>query len=119
MKYLYLSFKIDMDILPLEIKIKILIFICPNQDISLNHLYLKLFRCNYIWGPIVWERFEISKSCNFFEEFKWQLKLEKHCRWYQRQWTLGCVGKVESLGQRPEWPNAYTSWEPNLISCST
>ena len=59
-----------MDILPLEIQINILSFICPNQDISLNHLYLKLFRCNYIWGPIVWERFKISKSCNFFEEFK-------------------------------------------------
>lgn len=105
--------------LPIELNILIVSYICPVQDVCLNRHYLKIYRCNYIWGPMVWKRFAICKSTNFFEEFKWQLKLEKHRRWYQLQWTLGCVGKVKSMGQRPEWKSAYTTWVPPLISCPT
>ena len=105
--------------LPTEIKIHIISFLCPSTDMTTNKEYMKLYRCNYIWGPIVWERFHVCKSINFFEEFKWQLRLEKHRRWYQQQWTLGCVGKVKSMGQRPEWKSAYTTWVPPLISCPT
>lgn len=117
--YLCLVLCIKMHVLPIELKILIFSYACPVQDVCLNRHYVKIYRCNFIWGPIVWKRFKVGTSPNYFEEFKWQLKLAKHRRRYQMQWTLGCVGKVHSLGPRPEWSPAYTTWAPPRLVCST
>lgn len=108
-----------MEKLPDELQINIFHFLCPTHVIVLNKQSERLIKCNYIWGPIVFHRFNISKSNNFFEEFKWQRRLAQHRFQYQRQWTLGCVGKVKTLGEKPRWPRAHTSWAPALISCAT
>lgn len=98
--------------LPEEIQIYIFSFICPTPMIAVNRRVQILCKCNYIWGPIVYRKFGIRHSDNFWEEFKWQTRLRKHRLHYQRQWTLGCVGKIHSLGNKPKWRPAYTTWAP-------
>lgn len=98
--------------LPEEIQIYIFSFICPTPMIAVNRRVQILCKCNYIWGPIVYRTFGIRHSDNFWEEFKWQTRLRKHRLHYQRQWTLGCVGKIHSLGNKPKWRPAYTTWAP-------
>ena len=50
-------------------------------------------------------KFKVSESKNFYEEYKWQLKLKLKNEAYQRQFTLGCVGKIYPL-EKPEWKQA-------------
>ena len=44
-------------------------------------------------------------SNNYYEEYKWEKKLEKHKFNYKRQWTLGCVGRIIPL-EKPIFKDA-------------
>jgi len=46
-----------------------------------------LTRTNVIWKPLFVSRFEECNSNNYFEEYHWQLTIEKHQHRYQRQWA--------------------------------
>ena len=86
--------------LPYELLCSIFQFL-PLRDLNpLNHASLPYFRSNVVWQPRVDKRFGVMKSCNYFREFAWQLQLERHQMCYQRQWTLGCVGRLTPL-QKP------------------
>ena len=108
-----------MVILPDEILINIFEYICPSRLCAVDRRSRMLSKANCLWGPIVWVRFSVEKSTNFFEEFKWQCQLETHRRKYQRQWTLGCVGKFSPLPSKPVFEPAYTNWAAPEATCTT
>lgn len=100
----------EMNTLPEEIQILIFSYVSPTNFMAYNVQSNILSRCNVIWGPIVYKMFGVRHSNNFWQEFKWQLQLQKHRLDYQRRWTLGCVGKTRPIGRKPIWTPAYTTW---------
>ena len=88
--------------LPYELQCTIYHFL-PLCDLNpLNRASLPHFRSNVVWQPRVEGRFGKMVSHNYFREFMWQLQLERHQMCYQRQWTLGCVGRLTPL-QKPSF----------------
>jgi hypothetical protein len=61
-----------------------------------------IMRSNFIWKPILLIQYNIVDSINCYNEFLWQKKLKIHQNKYQKQWTLGCVGRITPL-DKPEW----------------
>ena len=59
-----------------------------------------VMKSNFVWKQLLINRFNIYKSINFYEEFKWQKNLENNRKKYKQKWTLGCVGKITPL-QKP------------------
>jgi len=56
-----------------------------------------ILKSNLIWKPLLIKKFNIYKSINFYEEFKWQVRLKQNKEKYKQKWTLGCVGKIIAL----------------------
>tara|TARA_B110000211_G_C13636915_1_gene359899 strand:- start:196 stop:498 length:303 start_codon:yes stop_codon:yes gene_type:complete len=70
----------------------------PNSSLTPWNKYIaRLVTTNVVWKPRVEMRFRTMPSTNYYEEYRWQLKLETHKFVYKRQWTLGCVGRVIPL----------------------
>lgn len=105
--------------LPQEIIIQIQTFLCPDTLFTVNKELNTLCKSNYVWGPIVHALCGLKHSVNFWEEFKWFKMVQRHRLNYQRRWTLGCVGKFEPLGQKPQWKPAHTTWVPSSSTCTT
>lgn len=59
-----------------------------------------VMKSDFVWKQLLINRFNIYKSINFYEEFKWQINLENNRKKYKQSWTLGCVGKITPL-QKP------------------
>lgn len=108
-----------MQAVPDEIHIIIMNYLQPHHMHAVNKRFNKIAKCNVIWGPIVYSKYGIKKSNKFFEEFKWMKRVQRHRLDYKRRWTLGCVGKFQSLPQKPPCESAYTKWEPGPQTCST
>ena len=54
-----------------------------------------ILKSDLIWKPLLIKKFNINKSINFYEEFKWQVRLKQNKEKYKQKWTLGCVGKIK------------------------
>lgn len=98
--------------IPDEIILNILSYLPFNMTLIVDKYMQKLIKSNQVWGPRAFRDFGIRSSHNFFEEYKWQTKLRTYNIAYQRQYTLGCVGKIRPLGEKPIWKPAYTKWAP-------
>lgn len=84
-----------MDQLPNEIIMNILSCLCPSELLLvLSKSVLSVYRSNVVWRPVVVRRFGEIRSSNYFKEYAWQLKVQKHKCSYQRGFTMGCVGKT-------------------------
>ena len=94
-----------MEKLPVELNIYIYEYLDLKYLRVYNKKSLKLMRSNETWKYRVEKRFKVKESKNFYEEYKWQLKLKLKKEAYQRQFTLGCVGKIYAL-EKPEWKQA-------------
>ncbi|MAV65045.1 MAG: hypothetical protein CMG00_07640 [Candidatus Marinimicrobia bacterium] len=93
-----------MNTLPIEIHILIHSYL--NLDfLPYNKYSLIVLRSNPIWKPRVIKKYNINKSTNFYELYKWQKKLDIKKISYERQYTLGCIGKITAL-QKPDWEPA-------------
>ena len=88
--------------LPYELVCYILSFVPIHGLLPLNRAAVPLFCSNVVWKPLFRQRFGYISSHNYFREFMWQLQLERHQMCYQRQWTLGCVGRLTPL-QKPSF----------------
>ena len=67
-----------MDKVPAEVICNILTFL-PNKDLTPLSKNLKnMFRSNIVWKPRVIKKIGKIKSINYFEEYLWQVKLEKY-----------------------------------------
>jgi len=83
-----------MDYLPNEMIMNILSFLSVSELGVVSKTLLNVYHSNVVWKPIVSRDFGDIVSTNYFKEYEWQLKLKKHQFRYQRQWTLGCVGRI-------------------------
>lgn len=88
---------IIMNELPEEIVMNILSFLHNNNLTPINKSLFSLYRSNIVWKERVINRFSIINSNNYFKEYIWAKKLEKHKFMYQRAYTYGCVGKNTPL----------------------
>ena len=86
-----------MNSLPDEIICNILRFLPNKNIIPINKSLFSLYRSNLIWKERLINRFGIINSNNYFKEYIWSKKLEKHKFMYQRAYTYGCVGKNTPL----------------------
>lgn len=96
----------------LPIEINILIYQCldgitlkPFDNTSKN-----IMRSNEVWRENLYRKNTDNKkllqtSNNYYEEYKWEKKLEKHKFNYKRQWTLGCLGRIIPL-EKPIFKDA-------------
>ena len=98
---------LKMDYLPNEMIMNILSFLVVSELYALSKTLLPLYRSNVVWKPMVCRSFGEILSTNYFKEYEWQLKLKKHQFRYQRQWTLGCVGRI--------MPPAKEAWPPAIF----
>jgi hypothetical protein len=96
-----------MNELPNEMIITILSFLSVYDLHVISKDLLHVYQSNVVWKPIVTRKFGEIKSTNYFKEYGWQLKLKKHQFCYQRQWTLGCVGRIR--------PPAKEDWTPAIF----
>ena len=92
-----------------KIPVELNIYIYEYLDLKYLRPYdkksLKLMKSNETWRNRVKKRFNVMKSNNFYEEYKWQLKLKSKVEAYERQYTMGCIGKFYPL-EKPEWKQA-------------
>jgi len=86
-----------MNYLPQELVLNILTFLPDNNLSPINKDLFSLYRSNLIWKERVTNRFSIKNSNNYFKEYIWAKKLEKHKFMWQRAYTYGCVGKNTPL----------------------
>jgi len=83
-----------MEKLPNEMMMNIVSFLCPTElSLLISKTLLPVYRSNVVWRPLVVHKFGTIKSTNYFKEYAWQLKLKKHQLYYQRHFTMGCVGR--------------------------
>lgn len=101
-----------MNQLPDDILICIFCFLTPDTVIVLDKYSERLMKCNQVWGPPTFHKFQVACSNNFFQEYKWQKQLQRYRFDYKRQFTLGCVGKFKTFGEKPKWKQASTVWTP-------
>ena len=94
-----------MNSLPIEMQIYIYQFLDIKSIFPLNKKFLLLTRSNPIWKPLVIKKFGNILSTNYYESYKYQKKLAYKKFLYERQWTLGCVGKITAL-KKPKWDPA-------------
>lgn len=94
-----------MEKMPYELMINILSFLRIDAICPFTKKMLDVFRCNLLWKDIVFQKFKINDSKNYYREFLWQRKLSRYHFKYQRQWTLGCVGRIVPPVKNT-WPNA-------------
>lgn len=72
-----------------------------EKELSPNDKFSEIIlKSDLIWKPLLIKKFNINKSINFYEEFKWQVRLKQNKEKYKQKWTLGCVGKIIAL-QKP------------------
>lgn len=82
--------------LPDDVVIHVLSFL--EGEFAPDRHMARLSRTNAVWKPRYERRFKVKKECiHYYELYMWSLKLEKHQKAYQRQWTLGCVGKITPI----------------------
>jgi|TARA_B110000444_G_scaffold218931_1_gene218762 hypothetical protein len=91
--------------IPTELFTHIFSYLKINELKPFDVLSDKLIRTNVVWEPRTKKTFDIVKSINHYQEYKWLLKLRKHQMAYKRQWTLGCVGRITPL-KKPNWEKA-------------
>lgn len=96
-----------MNQLPNEMILTILSFLSVYDLHVISKDLLNVYQSNVVWKPIVTRKFGEIKSTNYFKEYGWQLKLKKHQFCYQRQWTLGCVGRI--------MPPTKEGWPPAIF----
>ena len=82
-----------MEHLPDELICKILDFL-PNESLMPVNTQLKpLYLSNIVWKPRTIKILGDIESVNYFKEYQWHIKLEKHKFNYKRAYTYGCMGK--------------------------
>ena len=97
-----------MDSLPDEIICIILRFLPNNNLIPINKSLFSLYTSNLIWKERVINKFGIINSNNYFKEYVWAKKLEKHKFMYQRAYTYGCVENtplIKPFSSQPQCKN--------------
>ena len=72
-----------MNQLPNEMIINILSFLSVYDLHVISKDLLHVYQSNVVWKPIVTRKFGEIKSTNYFKEYAWQLKLQKHQFCYQ------------------------------------
>jgi len=78
--------------------ISIILTFLPDKSLTpITKVLKSLYRSNMIWKPRVFKRFGEIESNNYFREYMWGLKLERHTFMYKRAYTYGCVGKNSPL----------------------
>jgi len=75
-----------MEKMPYELMINILSFLRIDAICPFTKKMLDVFRCNLLWKDIVFQKFKINDSKNYYREFLWQRKLSRYHFKYQRQW---------------------------------
>jgi len=45
-----------------------------------------ILKSNLIWKPLLIKKFNVYKSINFYEEFKWQVRLKQNKEKYKQKW---------------------------------
>lgn len=84
-----------MNTLPNEMLMNILSFLCQSELLLVvSRTYLPVYRSNVVWRHVVTRRFGEIPSSNYFQEYVWQIKVEKHKFSYKRRFTMGCVGRT-------------------------
>jgi hypothetical protein len=83
--------------IPIDLNILIYNFLEKKDLKPFDATSKVIMRSNLIWKPLLIKKYNINKSINFYEEFLWQKKLKQHQNKYQKQWTLGCVGRIIPL----------------------
>ena len=91
--------------IPTELYPHIFSYLKINELKPFDTLTDKIIKSNVVWQPRTKKNFNIKESINHYQEYKWQLKLKKHQLAYKRQWTLGCVGRINPLF-KPTWNKA-------------
>lgn len=86
-----------MEKIPNELYAHIFSYLKTNELKPFNKLSDIIIKSNVIWEPRTKKKFNIKESINYYQEYQWQLKLKKHQTAYKRQWTLGCVGRINPL----------------------
>ena len=86
--------------LSIESDVLILSFLNKKELTPYDKWSNVVMKSNFVWKQLLINRFNIYKSINFYEEFKWQINLENNRKKYKQNWTLGCVGKITPL-QKP------------------
>ena len=81
--------------LPIEINITIYEYL--DKFKPFDKISTKIMQSNIIWKKKLEKEGFTDKSLNYYQEYKWIKKIEKHQFNYKRQWTLGCVGRIMPL----------------------
>ena len=79
--------------LPNEIIFIILGFLPNDSLIPITNELKPLYQSNIVWKPRLVNRFGEIYSKNYFREYQWCVKLERHIFMHKRAYTYGCVGK--------------------------
>ena len=88
--------------LPDDVMLHVLSFLSPSELTPVSKDLLPLFRSNVVWGAFC----GAQTSC--FEEYVWQRRLEDYQFRYKRQWTLGCLGRLDPPVRRIKSPTYIT-----------
>lgn len=75
--------------LPDDVMLHMLSFLPPSDLTPVSKDLLPLFRSDVLWRAFC----ESETSC--FEEYVWRRRLEDYQFRYKRQWTLGCLGRLD------------------------
>lgn len=88
----------------LPVEINILIYQCLDGIIlkPFDNMSKNIMRSYEVWRENLYRKNPdkeniLQISNNYYEEYKWEKRLEKHQFNYKRQWTLGCVGRITPL----------------------
>ena len=88
--------------LPDDVMLHVLSFLHPSDLTPVSKDLLPLFRSN-----VVWRAFCESEGSHF-EEYVWQRRVEDYQFRYKRQWTLGCLGRLDPPVRRIKSPTYIT-----------
>uniref|UniRef100_A0A6C0JBZ3 F-box domain-containing protein n=1 Tax=viral metagenome TaxID=1070528 RepID=A0A6C0JBZ3_9ZZZZ len=82
-----------MNKLPVELICNILAFLPIKSLIPVSNNLKDMYRSNIVWKPRVIKKIGKIKSINYFEEYLWQIKLEKYKFMYKLAYTYGWAGR--------------------------
>lgn len=83
--------------LPIDVQLIIFSYLDIVELFPYNNLSKVCMFSNEVWENHFRKDFNKNKSNNYYEEYKWEKRLEKKRFMYKRQYTLGCVGKITPL----------------------
>tara|TARA_Y100000816_G_C26069458_1_gene562368 strand:- start:144 stop:452 length:309 start_codon:yes stop_codon:yes gene_type:complete len=83
--------------LPIDVQLLIFNYLDKFELIPYDKLSKVCMFSNEVWKIHFRKDFNKNESINYYEEYKWEKRLEKKRFMYKRQFTLGCVGKIKPL----------------------